>query len=58
MSWRAKPGFDVSRIAESFGGGGHRAAAGATVSGSLEDVKKRVLTATQAVLNREGAQNA
>ena len=35
---------DVSRLAKQFGGGGHERAAGCTVRGSLEDVKKRLVT--------------
>jgi nanoRNase/pAp phosphatase (c-di-AMP/oligoRNAs hydrolase) len=34
-----------------FGGGGHRNAAGCTVTGALVDVKKRVLEALAAVLS-------
>jgi len=51
ISWRAKPGFDVSRIALQFGGGGHKPAAGAEMEGPLEDVQAIVLEATRALLN-------
>lgn len=51
VSWRARPGYDVSQIALQFGGGGHPAAAGAEISGSLEDVQKQVLQVTRAALN-------
>lgn len=50
VSWRAQPGFDVSQIALSFGGGGHKAASGAELQGSLEEVKKKVLEATRTLL--------
>lgn len=51
ISWRAlQPGFDVSAVAARFGGGGHAAAAGADVEGSLEDVKKTVLQSTKEML--------
>ncbi len=50
MSWRAKSGWDVSRLARQFGGGGHAAAAGAIVEGTLEEVIPRVLAATRAYL--------
>ena len=50
VSWRAKPGWNVSQIALQFGGGGHPAAAGAELSGKLEDVQSLVLSATQLVL--------
>jgi bifunctional oligoribonuclease and PAP phosphatase NrnA len=51
VSWRAiKPGIDVSQIACQFNGGGHKAAAGAELSGSLAEVQERVLAATRKVL--------
>lgn len=50
VSWRARPGFDVSKIALKFGGGGHPAAAGADIAGTLADVQEQVLAATRAVL--------
>jgi phosphoesterase RecJ-like protein len=43
VSFRSRSRIDVDRIAESFGGGGHRLAAGATVPGSMNDVRARVL---------------
>jgi phosphoesterase RecJ-like protein len=51
VSWRSKLGFDVARVASSFGGGGHEQAAGAMIAGSLDEVKTRVLAATQNVLD-------
>ena len=50
VSWRARPGFDVSQIALQFGGGGHPAAAGADIAGTLEDVQQQVLAATRKML--------
>jgi phosphoesterase RecJ-like protein len=51
ISWRAmKPGMDVSQIACQFGGGGHKAAAGAEVAGSLQEVQERVLEATRGII--------
>ena len=44
-SFRAKPGFNVSQVAFSFGGGGHPPAAGCTVAGSLQEVSARVVEA-------------
>ncbi len=49
-SFRSKGRVDVSAVAVRFGGGGHRNAAGCTVSGSLADARKRVLEALAAVL--------
>lgn len=46
VSWRCIPGRDVSQIALSFGGGGHPAAAGADIPGTLDEVQPRVLEAT------------
>ncbi len=51
ISWRGlKPHMDVARIATQFGGGGHVAAAGAEISGSLDEVRTRVLEATRKAL--------
>jgi phosphoesterase RecJ-like protein len=51
VSWRGlKPNIDVAQIACQFGGGGHKAAAGAELSGSLEEVRARVLKITQGSL--------
>jgi bifunctional oligoribonuclease and PAP phosphatase NrnA len=44
VSFRSKDGTDVSAFAQALGGGGHKPAAGAYVSGSLEEVKKKVLS--------------
>ena len=46
VSWRSQSDLDVARIAAQFGGGGHFAAAGAMLDGTLEEVKNRVLEAT------------
>ena len=40
---RARPGYDVSGVALSLGGGGHPQAAGCTVAGPLATVEARVL---------------
>ncbi|RME37828.1 MAG: hypothetical protein D6788_08640 [Planctomycetota bacterium] len=37
------PDIDVARVAEAFGGGGHARAAGARVSGSLDEVRRAVI---------------
>jgi phosphoesterase RecJ-like protein len=51
VSWRARIGWDVSQLAIQFGGGGHAAAAGAEISGTMEEVQDRVLSATRALLS-------
>lgn len=50
VSWRSRGEYDVASLASEFGGGGHRAASGASVEGSLKDVQDRVLAATRALL--------
>ncbi|MBI3606317.1 MAG: bifunctional oligoribonuclease/PAP phosphatase NrnA [Nitrospirae bacterium] len=45
ISLRSQTALDVSEVAHSFGGGGHRKAAGCTVQGALADVKKKVIQA-------------
>ncbi|MEN6408682.1 MAG: DHH family phosphoesterase [Anaerolineaceae bacterium] len=50
VSWRSSPGVDVSQLAVSFGGGGHPAAAGAEITGTMEEVQQQVLTATRSAL--------
>jgi phosphoesterase RecJ-like protein len=47
VSLRAKHDFDVRAVAESFGGGGHRKAAGARMSGTLQAVKAQLLEEIQ-----------
>lgn len=52
ISWRAlEPGIDVSAVALRFGGGGHAAAAGADVEGSLEAVTQAALKSTKEMLS-------
>ncbi len=51
VSWRTRSvEIDVSRAAHHFGGGGHRAAAGAIIEGSLTDVQADVLEITRNLL--------
>ena len=52
VSWRSRPGLDVSNIALSLGGGGHPAAAGADLHGTMEEVKQKVLTLTRNYLDQ------
>lgn len=57
ISWRSQPGYDVSKLAVSMGGGGHPAAAGAELNGTLEEVQEKVLAATRLLLqNGNGTQ--
>jgi phosphoesterase RecJ-like protein len=50
VSFRARNGLDCSALASQFGGGGHRAAAGATVFGPMSDIVARVLQAVRQAL--------
>lgn len=52
VSWRSRPGFDVSKIAQSFGGGGHISAAGAEVDGRIDEVQDRVLKVTRKLIEK------
>ena len=45
VSLRTYPPLDASEICKRLGGGGHKAAAGASVTGTLEEVKQKVLRA-------------
>jgi phosphoesterase RecJ-like protein len=52
ISWRAlAPNVDVSQVAKHFKGGGHAAAAGADIPGTLEEVQRDVLKKTREMLN-------
>lgn len=50
ISFRSRTGIDVAAVAEEFGGGGHKQAAGATVTGSLKEATQRALNAMRAAL--------
>ena len=45
VSLRSRTSFDVRAIAEQFGGGGHRAAAGVTYAGPWEEAQQHLLDA-------------
>src|SRR5262252_6859124 len=50
VSLRSKGKNNVAKVAESFGGGGHRNAAGCRIEGDFEDVKRRVVEGLQAAV--------
>lgn len=50
VSFRSTGEVDVNAFARQFGGGGHAKAAGALISGSLEEVRERVIAAAQQYL--------
>ncbi|MBR4308256.1 MAG: DHH family phosphoesterase [Oscillospiraceae bacterium] len=43
LSVRSSPEYDASAVCARLGGGGHKAAAGATVPGTIEDAKREIL---------------
>jgi phosphoesterase RecJ-like protein len=57
VSWRSGPGYDVSRVALQFGGGGHAAASGAEIEGKLEEVQARVLEVTRSIMGLRQSKN-
>lgn len=50
VSLRSKGAIDVARIAQAFGGGGHRCAAGHVIDGPLDAARERVLAALHGAL--------
>jgi phosphoesterase RecJ-like protein len=50
VSFRSRGTVDVARVAERFGGGGHRAAAGATLNLPLDEARSQVLAAVREAL--------
>ncbi|TWU00761.1 DHH family phosphoesterase [Stieleria varia] len=58
LSFRSRCAMDCNEIARQFGGGGHKAAAGAFQEGTLADVKARVLpvviAAVEKAMQQEG----
>jgi len=50
ISFRSRCDLDCSELAAQFGGGGHKAAAGAFIEGELDAVRDRVLDAARAAM--------
>lgn len=50
FSFRSRASVDVAALAEQFGGGGHRQAAGATLPGPLTEATQKALSAMQTVV--------
>lgn len=50
ISFRSRKGLDCSKLAEKFGGGGHKAAAGATLQLSMDAAGQQVLDAVRAAM--------
>jgi phosphoesterase RecJ-like protein len=54
ISFRSRSAVDCSKLAEQFGGGGHKAAAGASITGSLEEARARLLDAVRGAMRQAG----
>jgi phosphoesterase RecJ-like protein len=52
LSFRSRCGMDCNEVASNFGGGGHKAAAGAFVEGTLDEVKDRVLPVVREAMEK------
>ena len=52
MSVRAVPGFDATEVCRKFGGGGHKGAAGASLSLSMDEAVNVVAAALEEVISR------
>ncbi len=50
VSFRSRCDLDCSKLAEQFGGGGHKKAAGASIQGPFEVVQTRILDAVRAAM--------
>ena len=50
LSFRSRCAVDCSRLAERFGGGGHKAAAGAFLGGTFQEVQPKVLDVVRAAM--------
>jgi len=50
VSFRSRSRVDVARLAESFGGGGHRRASGAVLETNLSEARSRILAAVRPLL--------
>ncbi len=54
ISFRSRCSVDCNLVSREFGGGGHKAAAGAFVDGTYKDVQQRVLTVVRQALQQAG----
>jgi phosphoesterase RecJ-like protein len=51
-SLRSKGDVNVAKIAEQFGGGGHRNAAGCTLTGELAEIEQKLVPLMQDAVKR------
>jgi phosphoesterase RecJ-like protein len=52
VNFRSRPTVDVNRIAQFFGGGGHKSASGTTIEGNLKLVEKEVISFVKRYTNK------
>ncbi|MBU1121354.1 MAG: bifunctional oligoribonuclease/PAP phosphatase NrnA [Candidatus Omnitrophota bacterium] len=52
VNFRSRAVVDVNRIAQFFGGGGHKRASGTTIDGTLEGVENKVITFVKRSTNK------
>jgi len=48
---RTKPPFDAAEICAAWGGGGHERAAGASIDGSLEEIREKIRRELEAIVS-------
>jgi phosphoesterase RecJ-like protein len=53
VSFRCRPPYSVSELAESLGGGGHHLAAGCTIKGPLDEVVALVVSKSKETIRRQ-----
>ncbi len=58
VGFRSRPPYDVSELAASFGGGGHRYASGCTVEGNLDEVESLVVARAKEMIAAQMAEHA
>jgi len=51
VSLRSKGNIDIGAIAKEYGGGGHKNAAGLTVSGPIEELQKTLVEKIEAAID-------
>ena len=51
-SLRSKGTVNVAKVAEQFGGGGHRNAAGCTLEGSWDEIERQIVPLLQDAVKR------
>ena len=54
VGFRSRDWVDVRSIAESFGGGGHKNAAGLSITGTISELRPKIIKAFEKVFNSDG----